>query len=95
MKVASVPDRRMWAQQATSTQWCEIRRCVNVCINVDCECNKYKECKEKEKCIACNSMLTYFGIMCIYVIYKVYTDECDWSSQYNNFLPIQVTSLKF
>ncbi len=69
-----VPDRRMWAQQAPSTQRCEIGRCVNVCINVNYDFYEFKECKEKEKCMWMYRPVTvclhYLAVMCIYMIYK-------------------------
>jgi hypothetical protein len=39
-----VHDRRMWAQLVPSTQRHEIKICVNVYVNVDCDCNELKVC---------------------------------------------------
>jgi hypothetical protein len=73
--VLTVPDRRMWAQQAPSTQRCEIGSCVNACVNVNYDCNEFKKSKEKIMCVyvsSHNSKLTLFSrdVYLLYVIYK-------------------------
>jgi hypothetical protein len=59
-----VPDRRMWAQQAPSTQQHEKGNCVNACVNVNCDCNELKEYDTKENYVyvsPCNSVVTLFS----------------------------------
>ncbi len=49
-----MPDRRVWAQPALSTQRHEIRNCVNVCVKVKCDSNELKECNKKENARVCS-----------------------------------------
>jgi hypothetical protein len=75
----------MWAQQAPSTQRCEIGFCVNAYVNVNYDCNEFKESKEKKKCVYMYRLITvcshYLAVMCIYVIYKAAISSKIWASQ--------------
>ncbi len=55
----NVSDRRRWAQTAPSTQRHEIRNCVNVCVKVNWDCNKFNVCVPYVP--SCNSVLTHLA----------------------------------
>ncbi len=54
--------------------------CVNVCVNVNCDCKELRECNSKKMYVyvpPCNSMLTCLAVMCIIVICKCLSQGSD------------------
>jgi hypothetical protein len=61
IRVKTVPDRRMWAQQIPSTPRHKIGNCVNACVNFNCDCTELKEYNEKENVYVCICVV-YWGL---------------------------------
>jgi hypothetical protein len=63
-QVRVVPNKRMWAPQAPSIKQCEIRKFMNACVNVGCDCNVFKDVRKKKMYVyvsPCDSMLMLFS----------------------------------